>query len=142
MRSRPRPLTGAAWLLVLLSLVNLFPAGLSLSPLQPPPAAFSVYSGIVLTLLGSVAALGLWRLQRWSVWVTCAACVPSLVRAGVLALGGLVSMRMGLMSPEVEAALVAIAMVPILIMVLVMLPASQRAVQQRGDVPAALVDTR
>jgi len=141
-RSRPLPLTVAAWLLVLLSLLNLYPAGLLLFPIKPPPAAFSVYSGIVLTILSMVAAIGLWRLRRWSVWVTFAACVPSLVRIGVLILGGLVSMRMGLMSPEVEAALVAIALVPILIMVLVMLPASRRAFQRRGDDSVALPGTR
>src|SRR5215212_8938358 len=141
MRSRPLPLTVAAWLLMLLSLLNLFPAGLSLSSMKPPPAAFSVYSGIVLAIVGIVAAIGLWRLQRWSVWVTLAACVPSLVRAGVLVLGGLVSMRMGLMSPKVEAALVAIASVPILIMGLVMLPASRRSFQRLGDDPAALPGT-
>ena len=71
MRTRPLPVTVAAILLALFSLLNL------LAPLLlvGGPPAFVIYLSVVLGVLGLVAVAGLWMLKRWSMWP------PSLYRA-------------------------------------------------------------
>ena len=121
MRSRPLPVTVAAILLVLLSLANfpwlydfLFAAG----EFEGPPA-FILYSGYVVGVAGFVTAVGLWMLQKWSYWVTIVVCVlnfllgaPGLVLAPGAALKAFIAVG------EVVA---------VLIIVLVVLPDSRRA---------------
>jgi hypothetical protein len=121
MRSRPLPVTVAAILLVLLSLTNfpwlyefLFAAG----EFEGPPA-FILYSGYVLGVAGLVAAVGLWMLQKWSYWVTIVVCVLNFL----LGAPGLV------MAPgaALKAIIAVTEVVALLIIVLVVLPDSRRA---------------
>ena len=75
MRSRPLPLTVAAILLVLLSLMNLpFPYWALFPGVEDPPA-FVIYSGIVVSIVGLVVAAGLWMLKTWSLRATLIICV-------------------------------------------------------------------
>jgi uncharacterized membrane protein (DUF2068 family) len=76
MRSRPLPVTIAAILLVLGSLVNF------LAPLMLPAEAGSVVYIIVgLGVLGLVAAGGLWMLKRWGLWLTVVVAVLNILAA-------------------------------------------------------------
>jgi hypothetical protein len=116
MRSRPLPVTAAAILLALISLLN-FPAALLPGSEEVP--AVVVYGGFVLGVAGLVAAAGLWMLKQWSIWLTIVVCVlgilsaaPGIAFAPNAALQG--------------AAAVGVA-VPALIIVLVVLPGSRQA---------------
>jgi uncharacterized membrane protein (DUF2068 family) len=121
MRARPLPVTVAAILLVLLSLTNfpwvyelLFAAG----EFEGPPA-FILYSGYVVGVVGLVAAVGLWMLQKWSYWTTIVVCVLNFL----LGAPGLV------MAPgaALKAFIAVSEVVAVLIIVLVVLPDSRRA---------------
>ena len=121
MRPRPLPVTVAAILLVLLSLANfpwmydfLFAAG----EFEGPPA-FILYSGYVVGVAGFVTAVGLWMLQKWSYWVTIVVCVLNFL----LGAPGLV------MAPgaALKAFIAVTEVVAVLIIVLVVLPDSRRA---------------
>ena len=116
MPSRPLPAIVAAILLVLLSLFNfpwpyelLFPGG------EEPPA-FLLYTGYV---VGLVAAVGLWMLKPWSLWLTIAVCVLNFLLGlpGVLFAPG----------AALKAAIAVTEIVAVLIIVLVMLQNSRRA---------------
>jgi uncharacterized membrane protein (DUF2068 family) len=97
MHSRPLPVTVAAILMALFSLMNfpgpwwyVVPGAMEETPM------FIFYSGIVLGIVGIVAAVGLWMLKKWSFWLTIIVCVinillsvpaPAMVSsAGLLAL--------------------------------------------------------
>ena len=121
MRPRPLPVTVAAILLVLLSLTNfpwlydfLFAAG----EFEGPPA-FILYSGYVLGVAGLVAAVGLWMLQKWSYWVTIVVCVLNF-------LFGLPPLLL-LPGAALKAFIAVSEVVAVLIIVLVVLPDSRRA---------------
>src|SRR5215211_4762470 len=77
MRARPLPITIAAVLMALFGLVNLF------SPLFPSEGipAFVVYLGVVLGVVGLIAAAGLWMLKRWSLWLTIVVSVLNILSA-------------------------------------------------------------
>ena len=62
MRSRPKPVSVAAILLALFSLVS-FPLPLLAGAEEVP--AVVVYGGFVLSIVGLVATVGLWRLKKW-----------------------------------------------------------------------------
>ncbi|MCA1729582.1 MAG: hypothetical protein LC751_09260 [Actinobacteria bacterium] len=71
MNSRPLPVSVAAILLALFSLMNFpgpwwyaVPGAMEETPM------FVIYSGIVLGIVGIVAAVGLWRLNTWGFWLT------------------------------------------------------------------------
>ena len=126
MRSRPATVTLAASLLVLLSLFD-FPwlYRLLLSPGAVEPPAFIIYSGYVLGIAGIVVAIGLWMLQKWSLWATIVVCVlnflsgaPGVLMAPGAALKGVIAVG------EVVA---------VLIIVLVVLPSSRRALATAGQ---------
>jgi len=113
--------TVAAILLVLLSLANfpwlydfLFAAG----EFEGPPA-FILYSGYVVGIAGLVAAVGLWMLQKWSYWVTIVVCV----------LNFLIGLPPLLLLPgaALKAFIAVTEVVAVLIIVLVVLPDSRRA---------------
>ena len=121
MRPRPLPVTVAAILLVLLSLANfpwlydfLFAAG----EFEGPPA-FIRYSGYVVGIAGLVAAVGLWMLQKWSYWVTIVVCVLNF-------LFGLPPLLL-LPGAALKAFIAVGEVVAVLIIVLVVLPDSRRA---------------
>jgi uncharacterized membrane protein (DUF2068 family) len=97
MSPRPLTVTVAAILMALFSLMNfpgpwwyVVPGAMEETPM------FIFYSGIVLGIVGIVAAVGLWMLKKWSFWLTIIVCVinillsvpaPAMVSsAGLLAL--------------------------------------------------------
>src|ERR687890_828422 len=119
MRPRPLPVTLAAILLVLLSLTNFPWLFLFLFPGEEGPPAFIIYSGYVLGIVGLVVAIGLWMLKKWSLWAAIIVCVLNF-------LFGLP----GLLFAPGAALKVVIALtevVAVLVIVLVMHPASRRA---------------
>lgn len=78
MAPRPLPVTIAAILMALISLVGL--PGPLLPGAEEVPAVV-VYGGIVLGILGLVAAVGLWMLKRWSFWLTIVVSVLNILSA-------------------------------------------------------------
>jgi hypothetical protein len=124
---RPLPVTVAAILLVVLSLFDSpWPYQL-LFPMAEAPPAFVIYSGYVLGIVGIVVAIGLWRLNKWSFWPTIVVCVLNFLLGApgvVMAPGG-----------ALKAVIVVGEVVAVLIIVLVVLPSSRRALAT-ADQPA------
>ena len=119
MRSRPPALTVAAILMALFSLMNLpgpwwyaIPGAMEQTPM------FVVYSGIVLAIVGLVAALGLWLLKTWGLWLT-------IVISVVNILFNVSGLFMALGAP-LKAAIAVQTIGFVLVIVLVMLPTSRR----------------
>jgi len=120
MSPRPLPVTVAAILLALFSLMNfpgpwwyLVPGAAEVTPM------FVIYSGILLGIVGLVAALGLWMMKTWSFWLTIVVCVVNLL----LNASGLV-----MVLPGGLKALIALQTIGfILTLVLVVLPSTRRA---------------
>jgi uncharacterized membrane protein (DUF2068 family) len=115
MRSRPQTVTVAAILLAILSLANL------ISPLLPSEGvpAFVIYLGVVLGIAGLVAAAGLWMLRKWSRWLTI-----------ILSALNLLSAAPGMAfapNASLQVAATITVVVSALIIVLVVLPTSRRA---------------
>ena|SRR5829696_3714375 len=121
MSRRPQALSVAAILLVLLSLFN-FPWPYEiLFPGTEEPPAFVIYSGYVVGVVGLVVAVGLWMLKPWSYWATIVVCVLNLLSGapGVLMAPG----------AALKAVIAVGEVVAVLIIVLVMLPDSRRALE-------------
>ena len=119
MRPRPLAVTVAAILLVLLSLTNFPWLFLFLFPGEEGPPAFILYSGYVVGIVGLVVAIGLWMLQKWSYWATIVVCVLNFLSAAP----GLVMVS----SAGLKALIAVSEVVAVLIIVLVVLPDSRRA---------------
>ena len=118
MRSRPLPVTVAAILLALSSLSN---APWPLSALFPGAEgapAVVVYVGIVLGIVGLVAAVGVWMLKKWSYWATIIVCVLNIL----LDVPGLAMVR----TVALETAIVVQVLGFALTIVLVVLSSAQR----------------
>ena len=116
---RPLPVTIAAILLVLLSLFDFpWPYELLFPMATEAPPAFILYSGYVLGIVGLVVAVGLWMLQRWSLWATIVVCVLNFLAGapGVVMAPG----------AALKAVIVLTEVVAVLIIVLVVLPTSRR----------------
>jgi hypothetical protein len=121
MRSRPQSVTVAALLLVLLSLFGFPWPWLLLFPWAQPPPAVVIYTGLVLGVAGLVVAVGLWMMKAWSYRATIGVCVLNLLAAAPgIVLGATVGIRV------LNAVLEVVAL---LIIVLVMRPASRRALE-------------
>jgi hypothetical protein len=119
MSRRPLALSVAAILLVLLSLFNFpWPYELLFPGAEEPPA-FIIYSGDVVGIVGLVAAAGLWMLKPWSYWATIVVCVLNFL----FGLPGLLSAP----GAALKALIAVSEVVAVLIIVLVMLPDSRRA---------------
>src|SRR5215213_10007058 len=119
MRSRPLPVTVGAILLVLLSLFDFgWPYELLFPGAEGPPA-FILYSGYVVGVAGFVSAVGLWMLQKWSYWATIVVCVLNF-------LFGLPPLLL-LPGAALKAFIAVGEVVAVLIIVLVVLPDSRRA---------------
>ena len=120
MSPRPQPVTVAAILLALFSLMNFpgpwwyaVPGAAELTPM------FVLYSGIVLGIVGLVAAVGLWMMKTWSLWLTIVVCVVNIL----FNVSGLV-----MVLPGGLKALIAVQTVGfVLTLVLVVLPSTRRA---------------
>jgi uncharacterized membrane protein (DUF2068 family) len=83
------------------------------------PPAFVIYSGIVVGLVGLVVAVGLWMLKAWSFRATLIVGVINLLLgAPGVVMGPTAALRATVLVTEVVA---------ILIIVLVLVPSSQRA---------------
>ncbi len=116
MRSRTLPVTVAAILMALVSLLGL--PGPLLPGSEEVPAVV-VYGGIVLGIVGLVAAIGLWMLKKWGLWLTIVVSVLNILSAAPgVAFAPNAAMQ--------TAAAVGV-LVPALIIVLVVLPGSRRA---------------
>jgi hypothetical protein len=120
MSPRPQPVTVAAILLALFSLMNFpgpwwyaVPGAAELTPM------FVLYSGILLGVVGLVAAVGLWMMKTWSYWATIVVCVVNIL----FNVSGLV-----MVLPGGLKALIAVQTVGfVLTLVLVVLPSTRRA---------------
>jgi hypothetical protein len=118
MRSRPSTVTVAAILLVLLSLFDFPWLYRLLFPGAVEPPAFIIYVGYVLGIVGIVVAIGLWMMQKWSLWATIVVCVLNFLSGapGVLMAPG-----------ALKGVIVVGEVVAVLIIVLVVLPSSRGA---------------
>ena len=120
MSPRPQPVTVAAILLALFSLMNFpgpwwyaVPGAAEVTPM------FVLYSGIVLGIVGLVAAVGLWMMKAWSYWATIVVCVLNIL----LNVSGLV-----MELPGGLKALIAVQTIGfVLALVLVVHPSTRRA---------------
>jgi hypothetical protein len=120
MRTRPLPVTIAAILMALFSLMN-FPGPwwYVVAGAAEVTPMFVIYSGIVLGIVGIVAAVGLWMMKMWSFWLTIVVCVVNIL----LNVSGLV-----MVLPGGLKALIALQTVGFVLgIVLVVLPSSRRA---------------
>jgi hypothetical protein len=119
MRSRPQPVSVAAILLVLLSLSDFPWLYQLLFPMAVAPPAFIIYSGYVLGISGIVVAIGLWMLQKWSYWATIVVCVLNFLLGapGILFAPG----------AALKAVIALTEVMAVLIIVLVVIPSSRRA---------------
>src|SRR5215210_3487479 len=120
MSPRPLPVTVAAILLALFSLMNfpgpwwyVVPGAMEETPM------FVIYSGIVLGIVGIVAAVGLWMLKKWSWWLTIVVCVLNIL---------LSAPAPAMVSSAGLKALIAVQTIGFaLVLVLVVLPTSRRS---------------
>ena len=120
MSPRPQSVTVAAILLALFSLMNfpgpwwyLVPGVAEVTPM------FVLYSGIVLGIVGIVAAVGLWMMKAWSVWLTIVVCVLNIL----LNVSGLVMVLPGGLKALITVQTIGF----VLTLVLVVLPSTRRA---------------
>jgi hypothetical protein len=129
MRSRPSTITVAAILLVLLSLFDFPWLYRLLFPGAVEPPAFVIYVGYVLGIAGIVVAIGLWMMQKWSLWATIVVCVLNFLSGapGVLMAPG-----------ALKGVIVVGEVVAVLIIVLVVLPSSRGALAA-ADQPSSRV---
>jgi hypothetical protein len=129
MRSRPSTVTVAAILLVLLSLFDFPWLYRLLFPGAVEPPAFVIYSGYVVGIAGIVVAIGLWMMQKWSLWATIVVCVLNFLSGapGVLMAPG-----------ALKGVIVVGEVVAVLIIVLVVLPSSRGALAA-ADQPSSRV---
>ena len=112
---RPLPVTIAAILLALYSVVDLvFP----LLPTEGIPV-FVVYASDALGVIGLIAAAGLWRVRKRSIWLTIIVSALNILAAAP----GVAVAPNGALRAAATATVVLFA----LIIVLVLLPASRRA---------------
>jgi uncharacterized membrane protein (DUF2068 family) len=121
MRSRPLPVTVAAILMALFSVLNNFPGpwwdAIPEAVEDTPPII--VYVSYVLGIAGLVAAVGLWMMARWGLWLNI---VVSVLNILLNMLGVFV-----VLSGALQAALAVGALGFVLTLVLVVLPDSRRA---------------
>ena len=119
MHTRPQTVTAAAILMALFSVMNFPGPWWYLVPGAEETPMFIIYSGIVLCIVGIVATVGLWIMKTWGYWATIVVSVINIL-FNVPGLG---------MAPG--AALKALIVVQtigfILVVVLIVLPTSRRA---------------
>ncbi len=128
MSPRPLPVIVAAILLALFSLMNFPGPWWYLVPgAAEVTRMFVTYSGIVLGVVGLVAAVGLWMMKAWSVWLTIVVCVLNIL----LNASGLV-----MVLPGGLKALIAVQTIGfVLVIVLVVLPSSRRVLATADQPP-------
>jgi uncharacterized membrane protein (DUF2068 family) len=114
---RPQAVTVAAVLLALFSVLSVISTIIPAFSEGVP--ALVVYGGAVLGVVGLIAAYGLWRLKKWSVWLTIVLSVLNVLSAAP----GIAFAPTTVLFVSAIVTVVGFA----LIIVLVVLPASQRA---------------
>jgi hypothetical protein len=119
MRSRPLSVTVAALLLALLSLTGFPVFWESLFPVEEPPPAFIIYASIILGIVGFVITVGLWLLKRWSFLATLIVVVLNIILGMPAVIDG--------PTPTIRALVALTIVIAVLILVLVALPTSRRA---------------
>jgi hypothetical protein len=71
MSPRPLPVTVAAILLALFSVLNLlFPLWAEAIPREEEVPALVVYTTVLVGVAGLLGTAGLWMLRKWSLWLT------------------------------------------------------------------------
>ncbi len=117
MGTRPAPVTAAAVLLALFSVLNL--ASTLIPAFSSGVPAVVVYGSAVLGLVGLIGAYGLWTLKRWGVWLTIVVSVLNILSAAPgIAIAPTTVLFVGAIVGVVGFAL---------IIVLLLLPTSRRA---------------
>src|SRR5215218_7175173 len=119
MSRRPQPVTVAAILLALFSLMNFPGPWWYVVPGAEETPMFVIYVGIVLGIVGIVAAVGLWMMKKWSYWTTIIVCVLNIL----LNVPGLAMVP----TAALQAAIAVQTIGFILTIVLVVLPTARRA---------------
>ena len=120
MSPRPLPVTVAAILMALFSLMNFpgpwwyaIPGAMEETPM------FVIYTGIVLGIAGFVATVGLWMLKKWGFWATIIVSVINIL----LNLSGLAMVQSGALRAAIAVQTIGF----IVTIVLVVLPSARRA---------------
>ena len=120
MSPRPLPVTVAAILLALFSVLNLlFPLWAEAIPREEEVPALVVYTTVLVGVAGLLGTAGLWMLRKWSLWLTIVVSVLNVLDAAA-GVGG---------APNAALQVAGTVMVVgfALIIVLVVLPSSRRA---------------
>jgi uncharacterized membrane protein (DUF2068 family) len=121
MRSRPLPVTVAAILLALFSVLwdLTFPLWAQAIPREEETPVVIVYLTVLMGAAGLVGAAGLWMLRKWGLWLAIVVSVLNLLdgASGVA----------GAPYPALQFVSTVIVVVFTLIIVLVVLPSSRRA---------------
>jgi hypothetical protein len=111
------PVTVAAILLALCSLLSL--PGPLLPGSEGVPEVV-LYSGVVLGIVGLVAAVGLWMLRKWSLWLTIVVSVLNILSAAP-------GVAFAPNAPLQVAATVTVVVFALIIVLVVGVPSSRRA---------------
>jgi uncharacterized membrane protein (DUF2068 family) len=119
MNLRPLPVTVAAILLALFSLMNFPGPWWYVVPGAEETPMFVIYLGIVLGIVGIVATVGLWMLKTWGFWATIVVCVLNIL-LNVLGLAMVPTAAL-------QAAIAVQTVGFVLTIVLVVLPTARRA---------------
>ena len=121
MRSRPLPVTVAAILMALFSVLNNFPGPWwdAIPGVVEETPMIVVYVSYVLGIAGIVAAVGLWMIKTWGLWLSIVVSVLNILLNGF----GVFAVLSG----ALQAALAVGAIGFVLTLVLVVLPSSRRA---------------
>jgi hypothetical protein len=117
MSPRPLPVTVGAILMALFSLMNFPGPWWYVIPGAEETPMFVIYVGVVLGIVGIVAAVGLWMMKNWSYWPTIVVCVLNIV-FNVLGLGMVPTAAL-------QAAIAVQTIGFVLIIVLTVLPSSR-----------------
>jgi hypothetical protein len=132
MRSRPLPVTVAAILLALFSVLwdLSFPLWAQAITREEEIPVFIVYFTVVVGVAGLVGAAGLWMLRKWGLWLAIVVSVLNLLDGA----SGVV----GAPYPALQVVSTVIVVVFALIIVLVVLPSSRHALAT-ADQPSSRV---
>jgi uncharacterized membrane protein (DUF2068 family) len=119
MSLRPLPVTVGAILMALFSLMNFPGPWWYVIPGAEETPMFVIYVGVVLGIVGIVAAVGLWMMKNWSYWATIIVCVLNIL----LNVSGLVMVP----TAALQAAIAVQTLGFVLAIVLVVLRSSRHA---------------
>jgi len=121
LNARPMPVTVAAILMALFSVLNNFPGPWwnAIPAVVEETPMIVVYVSLVLGIVGIVAAVGLWMMKKWGLWLTIVVSVLNIL----LNIFGVFVVQSG----ALKAALAVMAIGFVITLVLVVLPDSRRA---------------